>query len=130
MRLGYPLPRIGGGGLIASLRLPSRSRRFHRHDAPRLDQLYHWVYDRNILADNNRCERELRPTVIARKVSFGSQSEEGAKTREILMSVFHTLNKRQPHPEERLKWVLDQLAVDIMQDPFPPAVSQRLQLNG
>ena len=73
----------------------------------------------NIRPDNNRCERELRPTVIARKVSFGSQSEEGAKTRKILMSVLHTLKKRQPHPEEHLKWVLDQLAVDIMQDPFP-----------
>jgi transposase len=83
------------------------------------DRLYHWVYDRNIPADNNRCERELRPTVIARKVSFGSQSEEGAKTREILMSVLHTLKKQQLHPEERLKWVLDQLAVDIKQDPFP-----------
>ncbi len=44
---------------------------------------------------------------------------EGAKTREILMSVLHTPKKRQPHPEELLKWVLDQLAVDIMQDPFP-----------
>ncbi|MBI3941357.1 MAG: transposase, partial [Acidobacteria bacterium] len=39
---------------------------------------------------DNRCERELRPTVIARKVSFGSQSEAGAKTREIMMSLLHT----------------------------------------
>lgn len=83
------------------------------------DRLYHWVCDRNIPADNNRCERELRPTVIARKVSFGSQSEEGAKTREVLMSVLHTLKKRHPHPEDHLKWVLDQLATDTKQDTFP-----------
>jgi transposase len=83
------------------------------------DRLYHWVQDRNVPADNNRAERELRPTVIARKVSFGSQSDEGAKTREILMTVLHTLRKQHPEPEEHFKWVLDQLSVDIKQDPFP-----------
>jgi hypothetical protein len=56
--------------------------------------LYHWVENRAVPADNNRAERELRPTVIARKVSFGSQSDAGAKTREVLMSVVHTLAKR------------------------------------
>lgn len=37
-------------------------------------------------AENNLAERELRPLVIARKVSFGSQSDAGARTREILMT--------------------------------------------
>ena len=83
------------------------------------ERLYHWVCDRRVPADNNRCERELRPTVIARKVSFGSQSQEGAKTREILMSVLHTLKKRHPQAEQHLKWVLDQLATNPKQDPFP-----------
>jgi transposase len=82
------------------------------------DRLYHWAEDRNVPADNNRAERELRPTVIARKVSFGSQSDEGARTREILMTVLHTLRKRHPEPEKHFKWVLDQLAMDIKQDPF------------
>ncbi len=57
-------------------------------------RLYHWVGDRKIPADNNRAERELRPTVIARKVSFGSQSEKGAKTRSILMTILQTAQKR------------------------------------
>jgi transposase len=82
-------------------------------------RLYHWAEDRNVPADNNRSERELRPTVIARKVSFGSQSDAGAKTREILMTVLHTLRKKYPEPEEHFKQVLDQLSVDIKQDPFP-----------
>ncbi len=56
--------------------------------------LYHWVKDRDIPAENNFAERELRPTVIARKVSHGSQSEAGAKTRSIMMSVLHTVKKR------------------------------------
>ena len=42
-------------------------------------RLYHWSKDRKVPAENNRAERELRPTVIAGKVSFGSQSEQGAE---------------------------------------------------
>lgn len=57
-------------------------------------RLYHWVSNRIVPAHNNRAERELRRTVIARKVSFGSQSENGAKTRSILMSVLLTAKKR------------------------------------
>ena len=57
-------------------------------------RLFHWVKDRNIPVENNFAERELRPTVIARKVSFGSQSEKGAKTRGNVMSLLHTAQKR------------------------------------
>jgi hypothetical protein len=63
------------------------------------DRLFDWVVDRRVPADNNRAERDLRPTVIARKVSFSSGSEAGAHTRSVLMSVLHTLNKRRgEHP--------------------------------
>jgi len=81
-------------------------------------RLYQWVESRAVPADNNRAERELRPTVIARKVSFGSQSDAGAKTREVLMSVVHTLAKRVADPEAHFKSVLDQLAADPTQDPL------------
>jgi transposase len=81
-------------------------------------RLYHWVEDRRVPADNNRAERELRPTVIARKVSFGSGSDAGAKTREVLMTVIHTLKKRSTEAESRFKQVLDQLAADPNQDPM------------
>ena len=50
-------------------------------------RLYRWALDPRIPADNNRAERELRPLVIARNISFGSQSDDGAQTSEILMSV-------------------------------------------
>jgi transposase len=77
------------------------------------DHLYQWVEDRRVPCENNRAERELRPTVIARKVSHGSQGEEGAKTREVLMSVMQTLKKRVADPRLRFKEVLDQLAVNV-----------------
>ena len=77
-------------------------------------RLFHWTEDRRIPAHNNRSERELRPTVIARKVSFGSSSDAGAETRSILMSVIHTLNKRRGKEslESVVKGILDKIAED------------------
>ncbi len=86
------------------------------------DRLYHWADDRNVPADNNLSERELRPLVIARKLSFGSQSDDGAKTRETLMTVLHTLKKRTTDVTNAFKSALDRLAehgdIDICQAIF------------
>jgi len=88
---------------------------FQEH-APRL---YQWANDRSIPADNNLAERDLRQLVIARKISFGSQSVKGAHTREILMTTLVTLRKhcgQQVMP--RLKACLDQLAQPGKHDPY------------
>ncbi len=82
-------------------------------------RLYHWAQDRRVSADNNLAERDLRPTVIARKVSFGSVSDAGAHTRGILMSLLYSLKKHRFNVEYHLKSVLDQLAKDTSQDPYP-----------
>ena len=87
------------------------------------DRLYHWAEDRNIPADNNLAERELRPLVIARKISFGSQSDAGAKTREIIMTVLHTLKKRVPDVTIVFKSALDKLAEDSDIDPYKTVFS-------
>lgn len=63
-------------------------------------RLFHWTEDRAIPADNNRAERDIRKIVVSRKVSFGSRSSDGAKTREILMSVLWSLKKK--HDKEAL----------------------------
>ncbi len=81
------------------------------------DRLYRWTLDPRIPAENNRAERELRPLVIARKISFGSQSEAGAATREVLMSVLLTLQKRTADPAAALAAMLDGLALDPKADP-------------
>ena len=90
-------------------------------------RLFHWVIDRNVPADNNYAERNLRPTVIARKVSFGSSSDAGAETRSVLMSVLHTLNKRRGEVtlESAFKAILDTIAahphIDVT-SLFPPPI--------
>lgn len=82
------------------------------------DQLYHWADDPAVPADNNRAERELRPLVIARKISFGSQSENGARTREVLMTVLHTLRKAGGNVTSRFQRSLDALASDTTLTPY------------
>lgn len=83
-------------------------------------RLYHWVNNRNVPAENNKAERELRPTVIARKVSFGSQSDKGAKTKSILMTILHTVKKRLKDKtvEEWLKESLDTISENPEIDPY------------
>jgi transposase len=108
--------------IIASIDAPSHHlgiRRIQESFRANVDRLYHWADDRRVPAENNLAERDLRPTVIARKVSFGSQSDAGAHTRGLLMSVLHTLKKRGYDVVAHLKGVLDQLADDIHQDPWP-----------
>jgi transposase len=83
------------------------------------DRMYHWADNRDVPAENNLAERDLRPTVIARKTSFGSQSDAGAHTRGVLMSVLYSLKKRGVDVSAKLKAVLDELAKNIHQDPFP-----------
>jgi hypothetical protein len=88
------------------------------------ERLYHWAKDPRIPADNNLAERELRPLVIARKISFGSQSDAGAQTRETLMTILHTLRKRVPDVAQAFTQALDTLAANPSLDPyavlFPP----------
>jgi transposase len=82
------------------------------------ERMYRWAEDRNIPADNNFAERTLRPSVIARKISFGSQSDDGAKTREILMSILFTLKQRFPDFYTRFQNALDRLAENPTLDPY------------
>ena len=64
--------------------------------------LYQWTAAPQIPAENNYAEREIRKVVIARKMSYGSQSAEGAKTRETWTSSLQTLKKREANPRDKL----------------------------
>jgi transposase len=86
------------------------------------ERLYQWCASAEVPAENNYGEREIRKVVIARKVSYGSQSEEGAKTREIWTSVLQSLKKREGEPREKLVGVLNRLVenpeLDIAKELF------------
>ena len=76
-------------------------------------RLYHWAHDRRVPADNNYSERSLRPLVIARKLSFGTQSARGSRTRTVIMTVMHSLKKQGHDPVARL-------ASPVKRAPGPP----------
>jgi transposase len=68
--------------------------------------------------DDNLAERDLGPTVIARKVSFGSRSDKGAHGRNVLITVLYTPKKQLVDPCSALKATLDHLAQDPTCHPF------------
>jgi transposase len=85
-------------------------------------RLFGWCESSTIPAENNYAEREIRKVVIARKMSYGSQSKEGAKTREIWTSVLQSLKKREKNPRDKLIEILNSLSqndnLDIAEELF------------
>lgn len=71
------------------------------------DGLFQWIRSPDIPCENNYAERALRPLVITRKISYGSQSVRGMKTREILTTVLHTAAARGLEPAAFLEAFLN-----------------------
>lgn len=57
-------------------------------------ELYTFVEFPHIPSENNAAERSVRPTVIMRKISGGTRSEQGSKTMAVLSSLFGTWQAR------------------------------------
>lgn len=83
------------------------------------DRVFQWVKSPEIPAENNFAERGLRPSVIARKISFGSQSSRGMRTRGILMTFLYTARIRGLDPGATLEKVLNLLCRDPSADIAP-----------
>lgn len=70
------------------------AKRLLRHE----DELFQFVLHPYVPPDNNLAERALRSLVVQRKISGGSRSPEGSKTRMALASLFETWHARQLNP--------------------------------
>ena len=64
-----------------------------QHDRGRL---LRFLAEDNVERTNNRAERDLRPAVIARKLSHCSKNDRGARAFEAFTSVLHTIRKMNP----------------------------------
>lgn len=73
----------------------------------------------DVPADNNLAEREVRPAVILRKNSHGNQSERGAVTQGVLMTVFRTLKRRGHNPLETIANALQHYTTTGQLPPLP-----------
>ena len=80
------------------------SKRLLRHE----DELFQFVLIDGLSADNNLAERSIRPLVVIRKISGGSRSAEGTKTRMALASLFETWQARGLNPFEECRRLLGQ----------------------
>ena len=81
-------------------------------------RLFHWVDDREVPSHNNFAERTVRGVVVARKISYGSQSEKGAKTRSILMTILYTAHSRLKSRDKLIEWLKETL--DKLAAGYPP----------
>jgi len=70
------------------------AKRLMRHQ----DELFQFVLRDGVSADNNLAERTIRPLVVIRKISGGTRSDEGTKTRLGLASLFGTWHVRGLNP--------------------------------
>lgn len=79
---------------------PARSDPVEEYIANRLrkqrDHLFTFLYEEEVDATNNLAERQLRPAVIARKISCGNKTRKGADTWQRLSSLIET-NRQQGH---------------------------------
>jgi transposase len=82
------------------------AKRLLRHE----DELFQFVLIDGMCADNNLAERSIRPLVVVRKISGGSRSEEGTKTRMGLASLFETWLARKLNPFAECLRLLTQAA--------------------
>ena len=73
-----------------------------------LDALFQFVLLPGLSADNNLAERSVRPVVVMRKVSGGSQSKRGSRTRMILASLFGTWRAKALNPFSECLFLLSQ----------------------
>jgi len=71
-----------------------------------LPELFTFVADPRVAADNNGAERSLRPTVISRKISGGTRSGKGSKTKSVLASLFGTWRLRGRDPYQAVRQTL------------------------
>lgn len=79
-----------------------------------LEGLFQFVLQPGLLADNNLAERSIRPLVVARKVSGGSQSPKGSATRMALCSLFATCRAKHLNPFQECFFLLSLPSVPLL----------------
>jgi transposase len=109
---------VGDWGNTHARRL---AKRLHKYGG----ELLTFVEFEGVPSSNNHAEREVRPAVLMRKASYGNQSEAGAWTRAVLMSVLRTLKKRGLDPLQTILDALRNYATTGTMPPLPDKVSSK-----
>lgn len=70
------------------------------------DEMFTFLYEKDVDYHNNHAEQQIRPNVLLRKITFGNRSEEGAKVHDVVMSVLQTAKLNKKDPIETIKDLL------------------------
>ncbi len=92
-------------------------KRIHKYRA----DLIRFITHPDVEFHNNRAERQLRPLVIGRKVSFGSHTRSGALRHCILHSIVETCKLQNKDPIEFIRRVYTSGGLDVPDICSPPA---------
>src|SRR5207245_9114715 len=79
---------------LLSVPRPGLKEKVRRRLDKQRDHLFTFLDHPQVDATNNLAERQLRPAVIARKLSCGNKTGKGARTWEILTSLAATCSQR------------------------------------
>lgn len=88
------LEKTANALLVADPRKDAEEERVRNRLFKQRDHLFTFLDHPGVDATNNLAERQLRPAVIARKVSCGNKTEPGARTLEILASLTATCTQQ------------------------------------
>lgn len=87
------------------------------------NQLLTFLWYDEVPSDNNAGERAIRPAVMIRKNSYANQSDRGAVTQSVLMSIFRTLRLRGRQPLDAILTALAEYNRTDRLTPLPAATS-------
>ena len=102
--------------LMGFLLKNTKTSRTCRNLLKKFNYLWTFIYKEEIEPTNNLAERDIRPAVIWRKLSFGTQSIEGEKYVERILSIIGTMKKRNKNP---FKYLYHCFQSHIREGPIP-----------
>lgn len=70
------------------------------------EEIFTFLYIKNIDFHNNHIEQQIRPAVIFRKITFGNRSDKGVKNHSVLMSILQTAQLNKLDPVKTLEKIL------------------------
>ncbi|WP_026811263.1 IS66 family transposase [Arenibacter latericius] len=101
------------------------------YSVSRWDALCAYLYDGNLLIDNNQIENKIRPVAIGRKNYLFAGSHKAAQRAAVIYSFFAICKKHAVNPYEWLKYVLENIMTIKYNDikNLYPQNYKKLQLN-
>lgn len=95
---------------LTDFAFPNPNKRILKRFAKRLNrhknELFTFLYEKDIDYHNNHAEQQIRPDVIFRKITFGNRSLAGAENHSVLMTILQTAKLNNLDPIATLEKIL------------------------